>query len=72
MHGEVPTVQHQTKVFYFVTLKFAGSPDHHILIDYALMKSLVISIKTIELPREHDVCEGYIVIVNKSIYQHQY
>ena len=27
-------VQHQTKVFYFVTLKFAGHPDHHILIDY--------------------------------------
>ena len=46
MHGEVLTAQHQTKVFYFVALKFAGSPDHHILIDYVLMKSLVISIET--------------------------
>jgi hypothetical protein len=25
------TVQHKTKVFYFVALKFAGLPDHHIL-----------------------------------------
>jgi hypothetical protein len=28
------TVQHQTKAFYFVALKFAGVPDRHILIDY--------------------------------------
>jgi hypothetical protein len=28
------TVQHQTKAFYFVALKFAGLPDHHILTDY--------------------------------------
>jgi hypothetical protein len=27
------TVQHQTKAFYFVALKFAGFPDHHILTD---------------------------------------
>ena len=29
------TVQHQTRVLYFVALKFAGIPDHRILIDYA-------------------------------------
>jgi hypothetical protein len=25
------TVQHQTKAFYFVALKFGGIPDHHSL-----------------------------------------
>ncbi len=33
MHGE--GVQHQTKDFYFMALKFVGLPDHDILIDYA-------------------------------------
>jgi hypothetical protein len=28
------TVQYQTKVFYFVALKFARLPDHYILIEY--------------------------------------
>jgi hypothetical protein len=28
------TVQHQTKLFYFVALKFAGLPDNHILTGY--------------------------------------
>jgi hypothetical protein len=30
------TVQHQTKVFYFVVLKFAGLPDQQILTNHAL------------------------------------
>ena len=30
------TVQHQTKLFYFVALKFAGIPDLNILIDYVI------------------------------------
>ncbi len=30
VHGNV-TFQHQTKDFYFVTLKLAGLPDHDIL-----------------------------------------
>jgi hypothetical protein len=31
------TVQHQTKFFYFVALKCAGLPDHHILTDYGTL-----------------------------------
>jgi hypothetical protein len=34
VHGEVHVVQHQTNVFYFVSLKFSGLPDLHILTDY--------------------------------------
>jgi hypothetical protein len=30
VHGARETVQHQTKIFYFVALKFTGLPDQHI------------------------------------------
>jgi hypothetical protein len=40
-------VQHQTKAFYFVALKFAGVPDRHILIDYVLIKGLPKLVETV-------------------------
>ena len=43
------TVQHQTKVLYFVALKFAANSDYHIVIDNAQTLFMYDSLEEIPL-----------------------
>ena len=46
-------VQHQTRALYFVALKFAGLPDHHILTDYGTTDvCLIIDLVQVRLRRK--------------------
>jgi hypothetical protein len=49
------TVQHQTKVFYFVALKIAVRPDHDILTDYDGENLNDLIIKQLLDEAEHDI-----------------